>query len=68
MSAEDAAVMLVEGMMIITGDLRVPEMLRRSYRAGLDPKGCAIVEGAHGPFVELNAPTPEVWRAAQQNH
>ena len=46
---EDAAVMLVEGMMISgAGDPWFLETLRGLYRAGLDPKGCAIVHGASG--------------------
>jgi hypothetical protein len=46
---EDAAVMLVEGMMFSGAyDPWFLETLRGLYRTGLDPKGCAIVQGARG--------------------
>jgi len=43
---EDAAVMLVEGIMISGyGAPGFLDTLRGLYRAGLDPKGCAILQG-----------------------
>jgi tetratricopeptide (TPR) repeat protein len=47
---EDAAVMLVEGLMT-SGDSEFLEQLRRVYRAGVDPKGCAIVQGVSGELL-----------------
>jgi hypothetical protein len=50
---EDAAVMLVEGMMISgPKDPSFLETLRGLYRSGLDPKGCAIVQGARGEHLD----------------
>lgn len=49
---EEAAVMLVEGMMVSgTGDPVFLETLRGLYKTGLDPKGCALVRGARGEFL-----------------
>jgi tetratricopeptide (TPR) repeat protein len=47
---EDAAVMLLEGLMT-SGDSEFLEQLRRVHRAGVDPKGCAIVQGVSGELL-----------------
>jgi hypothetical protein len=41
---KEAAAMLVEGM-IVSGDPQFLKRLRGLYESGLDPKGCAIVQG-----------------------
>lgn len=50
---EDAAVMLVEGM-ITSGDPGFLKTLRGLYVSGLDPKGCAIVQGVSGEVLNTS--------------
>jgi hypothetical protein len=50
---EDAAVVLVEGM-IVSGDPDFLKRLRGLYSSGLDPKGCAIVPGASGEVLNTS--------------
>ena len=49
----DAAVMLVEGM-ITTGDPEFLKTLRGLYGSGLDPKGCAIVQEVGGEVLNTS--------------
>jgi tetratricopeptide (TPR) repeat protein len=45
---EEAAVALAEGM-FLTGDRNLLDELLKLYQSGVDSKGCAVKEGAHGP-------------------
>jgi tetratricopeptide (TPR) repeat protein len=45
---EDAAIMLAEGM-FLTGDRNLVDELLKLYQSGVDSKGCAVKQGAHGP-------------------
>jgi hypothetical protein len=50
---EDAAVMLVEGV-LTSGDVGFLKTLRGLYGSGLDPKGCAIMQGAGGEVLNTS--------------
>lgn len=50
---EEAAVVLVEGM-IVSGDPGFLKTLRGLYESGLDPKGCAIVHGPTGDVLNTS--------------
>jgi hypothetical protein len=45
---EDAAVTLAEGA-FLTGDHNLRDELLKLYQSGVDPQGCAVVQGPHGP-------------------
>jgi len=45
---EDAAVALAEGA-FLTGDRNLRDELLKLYQGGVDPQGCAVVQGPHGP-------------------
>ncbi len=72
---EDAATILVEGS-LISGNRAFLQPLRELYRAGLDPKGCAIVntgggesldnscEPVHAEICRASADMVEVYRSA----
>jgi len=47
---DESAVALVAGL-LITGDKRFLAPLNSLYRNGLDPKGCAFIATANGPFL-----------------
>jgi tetratricopeptide (TPR) repeat protein len=45
---EDAAIALAEGA-FLTGDRNLRDELLKLYQSGVDPQGCAVVQGPHGP-------------------
>jgi hypothetical protein len=56
---DEAATMLVEGL-VVSGSVTEPEFLeplRVLYRMGLDPQGCAIVQGRNGPGLNTSCAT-----------
>jgi hypothetical protein len=53
--AEDAALALMEGM-IVTQDMGIRHDLVKLYQERVDPKGCSIVPGPNGPALNPSCP------------